>query len=138
MQIIITLNESTLLIFSAIRGEKLLVRLDPAWIPSWTLISKYVHGLSLQCDGSRPKFFDIFATQVGSATSGSEKFPPITFFTFGSKKYHLVRPKNTWVEARSAPYLLQVRSMLGSGQSPKYLAKQSKVKEHLLAKVQCL
>jgi len=37
------------------------------------------------------------------------------FFPFRSKKSHRVGSKNTRVKGRSAPYLLRVKSMLGSG-----------------------
>jgi len=40
------------------------------------------------------------------------------FFLFGSKKSFPVGSKSTQVKNRSASYLLQVKSMLGSGQGP--------------------
>jgi len=49
----------------------------------------------------------------------SPKNPQIfNFFASGQKKYHWVRSNNIWVNDRSAPFILQVKSMLGSGQGP--------------------
>jgi len=60
-------------------------------------------------------FFD---TRVGSGVPplNLENFPQFfNFFCFGSKKSHWAGSKNTWVIGGSAPYLLQVKSMLRSG-----------------------
>jgi len=68
--------------------------------------------------GLGSKFFH--PDQVRPATSKSGKFSPkkSQVFPFGSKKSHLVGSKNTQVKNGLAPYLLQIKNMVGPGQSP--------------------
>jgi len=50
----------------------------------------------------------------------SPKIPNFSIFIpSGQKKYHRVGSKNTWVKDGSPSYLMQVKSMVGSGPSLK-------------------
>jgi len=52
------------------------------------------------------------------------------FFIFassGHKKSHRAGSKSTRVKARSAPYLLQVKSMLESGQGPSLICTEQEI-----------